>query len=91
MRIEYTIDELVLVGFEPDDARAIADGIQGRLVAELRHGRRRDLKRPADTAPRAIPGEARPDHGVSWITELGAKMSDAAGNARQARPREPMP
>lgn len=91
MRIEYTIDELVLIGFEPDDARAIADGIQRRLVAELRPGPRRDLERPADAAPRAIPGEAWPDHGLSWITELGTTMSDAAGNARQARSREPMP
>lgn len=91
MRFEYTIDELVLIGFAPDDAGAIADGIQDRLVAELMPRRRRDLGRPAEAAPRAFPGEAPPDHRPSWITELGAKMSDAAGNARQAWLREPIP
>jgi hypothetical protein len=91
MRIEYTIDELVLIGFEAGDARAIADGIQGRLVAELQPRRRRNLGRQADVAPRALPGETRPDDRPSWITELGTTMSDAVGNARETRMREPMP
>lgn len=77
MRLELTIDDLVLVGFDPRDRHRIADAIERELATHLVPARspddpaRRSPRRLEDGSPAAVARSVRDAVGAAIAARSG--------------------
>ncbi|MEP6781471.1 MAG: hypothetical protein ABJC26_16355 [Gemmatimonadaceae bacterium] len=50
MRVEFVVDELVLIGFDPRERHRLADAIERELVAQLNQAHASDIAAGAELA-----------------------------------------
>jgi hypothetical protein len=78
-RINLTIDQLVLRGFEPTDRKALMEGLQSELSQVLADPARRAEWARSHRAPVLRPGELPLESGPAGGRKLGVGMARAIG------------